>query len=166
MLNEQRVKLMTKLSSYEAGDGKKNMSVGTYFRGDYIGKEVIKSIVFGTVAFCIMFAMYVVYGFESLMQDIYKMDLLDFGKSIAVLYLKFIAAYAVITYIVYAIRYKHSRRALRIYYNNLRRLLAMYKAEYPDIEEQEEIPVEKKTERKKESVKKKNTGAGAASRRK
>ena len=27
------------------GDGKKNMAIGTYFRGDYIGKEVIKSMI-------------------------------------------------------------------------------------------------------------------------
>lgn len=141
MISEQRVKLMTKLSSYEAGEGKKNMSIGTYFRGDYIGKEVIKSFIYGTIAYMIMFAVYIAYDFNVFMQDIYKMDLIEFGKSVAELYLKFIVVYALITYIVYSVRYRHSRRALRIYYNNLRRLSAMYKAEYPDAEQQDTTKV-------------------------
>lgn len=129
MLNEQRVKLMTKMASYEEGDGKKNMAIGTYFRGDYIGKEVIKSICYGTVAFAILFAVYIAYDYEMYMQEIYKMDLLSFAKSVGMTYLKFIVIYSAITYLVYALRYQKARRSLRIYYNNLRRLSAMYRKE-------------------------------------
>lgn len=129
MLNEQRVKLMTKMASYEEGEGKRSMAIGTYFRGDYIGKEVIKSIVYGTIAFLVLFALYIAYDLELFMQDIYKMDILEFGKSVGVFYLKFIIGYSAITYVVYALRYQKARRSLRIYYNNLRRLNAMYKKE-------------------------------------
>lgn len=124
-----RIKLMTKMASFEKNEGKRSMSIGTYFRGDYIGKEIIKSIVYGTVAFAIVFGMYIAYDFEFFMQDIYKMDLLEFGKAAAGYYFKFIIAYAIITYIVYALRYQGARRNLRAYYNNLKRLNAIYKAE-------------------------------------
>ena len=126
MLNEQRVKLMTKMASYEVGEGKKSMAIGTYFRGDYIGKEVIKSFCYGTVAFLIVFALYIAYDFEIFMADIYKMDMIEFGKNVGATYFKFIVVYMLITYVIYAIRYRHARRSLRIYYNNLRRLNAMY----------------------------------------
>lgn len=129
MLNESRIKLMTKMAAFESGEGKRSMSIGTYFRGDYIGKEVIKSIIYGTIAFFILFGMYIAYDFEFLIQDIYKMDLLEFGKEVAINYLKMIVVYAGITYVVYAIRYQHARRNLRAYYNNLRRLNSMYKKE-------------------------------------
>ena len=36
MLNEERIKLMTKMACYEANEGKKNVAIGNYFRGDYI----------------------------------------------------------------------------------------------------------------------------------
>lgn len=120
---------MTKMAAFEAGEGKKSMAIGTYFRGDYIGKEVIKSIIYGTLAFMILFAMYIAYDFEFLMQDIYKMDLLEFGKVVAFNYLKLVVVYAGITYVVYAIRYQRARRNLRAYYNNLRRLNSMYRKE-------------------------------------
>ena len=132
MLSEQRIKLMTKLSSYEAGEGKKNMAIGSYFRGDYIGKEVVKSFIYGTIAYIIMFAVYIAYDFDIFMQDIYKMDLIEFGKNVGLLYAKLIVAYMLATYLVYHIRYKRSRRGLRIYYNNLRRLAVMYKKEQPE----------------------------------
>ena len=131
MLSEQRIKIMTKLSSYEAGEGKKNMAIGSYFRGDYIGKEVVKSFIYGTIAYIIMFAVYIAYDFDIFMQDIYKMDLIEFGKNVGLLYAKLIVVYMLATYLVYHIRYKRSRRGLRIYYNNLRRLAVMYKKEQP-----------------------------------
>ena len=129
MLNESRIKLMTKMASYENNEGKKSMSIGLYFRSDYIGKEVIKSIIYRTIAYCIIFAMYICYDFEFFMQDIYKMDLLQFGKELVINYLKLIVSYAVITYVVYALRYQSARRSLRSYYNNLRRLNFMYRKE-------------------------------------
>ena len=55
MLNEERIKLMTKMASYEANEGKRNVSIGSYFRGDYISIQVIKSIFAATIAFAVCF---------------------------------------------------------------------------------------------------------------
>lgn len=129
MLNKSRIKLMTKMAVYEEHEGKKSMSIGTYFRGDYIGKEVIKSIVYATVAYLIVIAIYICYDFELLAQDIYNMDLVQFGAQLLKDYLKLVVGYAVITYIYYAMRYQSARRSLRSYYNNLRRLNSMYRKE-------------------------------------
>lgn len=43
MINEEKVILMTKLASYESNEGKKNIRIVNYFRGDYIGFQVLKS---------------------------------------------------------------------------------------------------------------------------
>ena len=129
MLNESRIKLMTKMASFEQDTGKKSMTIGTYFKGDYISKEIIKSIIYGTLAYVICFALYIAYEFEFLLSDIYKMDILGFGKNVVFSYLKFIAVYAIITYVVYTLKYQKARHDLRAYYNNLKRLNSMYKKE-------------------------------------
>ncbi|MBR5422146.1 MAG: hypothetical protein IK115_13460 [Lachnospiraceae bacterium] len=129
MLNESRIKLMTRMASFEAGEGKKSMAIGTYFRGDYIAKEIIKSIIYGTVSYGIILALYLAYDFEKFMNNIYEMDLWAFGKTVLTRYLIVVGVYAVITYIVYVVRYRRARRKLRIYYNNLRRLGTMYRKE-------------------------------------
>lgn len=126
MINEDKVILMTKLASYESNEGKKNMSIVNYFRGDYIGFQVLKSVIAATISFFALFAVYVFYNFEQLMQDVYKMDLLEYGKSIAILYLCTVGAYGVVSYILYSTRYSKAKRSLKHYYNNLKKLSSMY----------------------------------------
>ena len=50
MINEEKVILMTKLASYETHEGKKDMTVVHYFRGDYIGFQVLKSVIAATIS--------------------------------------------------------------------------------------------------------------------
>ena len=120
---------MTRLASFEAGEGKRSMAIGSYFRGDYIAKEIVKSIIYGTVAFCIVLALYLAYDFEMFMENIYEIDLWAFGKAILIRYLITVGVYSAVTYIVYVVRYRRARRNLRIYNNNLRRLASMYRKE-------------------------------------
>lgn len=126
MLNEERVKLMTRMASYEAGEGKKNMNIGNYFRGDYISLQVLKSIICSTLAFVICFGLYLFYDFEHFMQDIYQMDLLQFAKDVLVIYVVVVVGYSLVSYIIYSIRYKRVRKSLKKYYNNLRKLSGLY----------------------------------------
>lgn len=126
MLNEERVILMTKLASYESGEGRKNVAIGNYFRSDYIGWQVLKSIISATIAFVVVFAVYIFYDFEVFMTDIYKMDLLDFGKHVLSIYAGVVGGYAVLSYIVFSYRYSKARKSMRLYYINLKKLSHMY----------------------------------------
>ncbi|MCI9032709.1 MAG: hypothetical protein HFJ08_01390 [Lachnospiraceae bacterium] len=129
MLNEERIRLMTKMASYEANEGKKNVSIGSYFRGDYIGLQVIKSVISGTIGFFIIFAVYLGYDLETFMTEIYKMDLFLFGKNVVIAYLIFVGVYAIISYAVYTYRYTKAKKSLKLYYNNLKKLSYLYEKE-------------------------------------
>ncbi len=126
MLNEERVILMTRMASYENGEGRGNMSIGNYFRSDYIGKEVLKAVICATISFGLCFALYLFYDFEGFMLNIYKMDLLQFVKNILILYAVVVVIYGVISYIIFSIRYKRAKKSLKKYYNNLRKLSGLY----------------------------------------
>ncbi len=126
MLNKERVILMTKMASYEENEGRKNRSIMSYFRGDYVWFQVLKSLIYGTVAFGIIFGMYIFYDFEIFMMDIYKMDLLEFARSVLKKYLLAIGIYCIISYAVYSYRYAKARNNIRLYQNNLRKLSGMY----------------------------------------
>lgn len=126
MLNEERIILMTKMASYEEHEGKKNLAIGNYFRSDYIGFQLLKSVISATVAFLIVFGMFVFYDFEMFMQDIYKMDLLSFAKNVLIAYAVTVGGYTVITYIVCVKRYNRAKQSLKCYYNNLKKLSGIY----------------------------------------
>ena len=129
MLSQERIKLMTKMAAYEENDGKKYMSIGSYFRSDYMGMQVIRSVICGTLAFFLLAGLYVYYHFETMMQDIYKMDLLLLGRRVLFYYIVFIAAYSVITYVIYSFRYSRAKRSLKHYYYHLKQLAAIYDIE-------------------------------------
>ncbi len=129
MLSQERIKLMTKMAAYEENEGKKYMSIGSYFRSDYMGMQVIRSVISGTLAFFLLAGLYIYYHFETMMQDIYKMDLLLLGRRVLFYYIVFIAAYGVITYVIYSFRYSRAKRSLKHYYYHLKQLAAIYDIE-------------------------------------
>lgn len=129
MLSQERIQLMTKMASYEEHEGKGYMAIGSYFRSDYIGLQIIKSIICATIAYIVLFSMYLFYEFEHFMQDIYKMDLLEFGKNVLFYYFIFVLVYGVISYVVYSYRYHKAKKSLKRYYHHLKQLAAMYDLE-------------------------------------
>lgn len=126
MLNEERVILMTQMASYENGEGRENVKIGNYFRSDYIAVQVLKSIICGTIAYALGFGLYVMYNLETLLQDLYKMDLIAFAKNILIYYIILVVAYSVLTYIVCTYRYAKAKRNLKRYYHNLKKLGDLY----------------------------------------
>jgi hypothetical protein len=127
MLNEERVILMTKMASYEEGEGKRNMSLGRYFRGDYISIQLLRAFFSSTIAYLLGFGLYVLYDFETLIADIYKMDLFVFAKNIIMWYAIFVVGYCVITYAICAYRYAQAKKSLKLYYHNLKKLDSLYR---------------------------------------
>lgn len=129
MIHEEKVILMTRMQAYEDKGGKKDIAVASYFRGDYLGMQVLKSIIYMTIAVVILYAGYIFYHLEEFLKEIYQMDLLEYGKTLITDYLILVVVYALITYLVYALRYTKARKNLKRYYGRLKKLNAMYHEE-------------------------------------
>lgn len=113
---------MAKMASYEEHGGKKDKAVAGYFRGDYIGSQLIISIIVMTVAFAMIVGAYLAFNFEDVMANIYTMDLVEIGKKLMMAYLIIMIVYLIVTYIVYRIRYTRARKRLNVFYAYLNRL--------------------------------------------
>ena len=126
MVNEDRIKLMTRMAAYEKEEHKKNKTIVSFFKSDYISLQMLKSTVFTTIAYGILFALYILYDFEIFMKDIYQMDIFGFGKSVIIVYLIFIGIILVITYVVSLYQYNRALQSTRLYYMNLKNLSQIY----------------------------------------
>lgn len=129
MLNQEKIVVMTKMAVYEETEGKKNIAIGNYFKSDYVLWNIVKCFVGATVAYMICLGLYVLYDFEILLQDIYKMDLVAFVEDLIYKYLVFIGVYLVFSYVYYMIKYEMVRGSLRAYYRSLNSLIKIYKKE-------------------------------------
>ncbi len=126
MLNEDRVILMTQMASYEEHEGKYNMKIGSYFRGDYIAVQILKAFFSITIAYALILALYVFYHLQMFTEDIYQFDILDFAKNVLLYYLVTVVVYGAVAYGVSAYRYMKARKNLKLYYKNLKKLNSMY----------------------------------------
>ena len=126
MLNEERVILMTRMEAYAQNEGKQNMQIGNYFRSDYLSLQVMKSVVSVTVAYLICVGLYFLYHLETMMQEVYKMDLLGLAGKILMYYGITLIGYGLISYLVYTVRYGRARKNLKKYYNHLKKLNSLY----------------------------------------
>ena len=129
MLNEEKIRLMTKAAAYEVHEGKRTIPINKYFRGDYISLNLIWSWVSYTLAFALCAGLWGVYEMEYLMGNLHKMDLAAFAKQVVTIYVVGLAVYLIITYIVYSWRYMKNRKSLAGYYQILKHISAIYDAE-------------------------------------
>lgn len=129
MLNEERIRLMTRMAAFEELDGKKDISISGYFRGDYISFQVLKSAIYATFGFAVAVAMYILYDLETFMTDFYKMDIVAFCQDLLMRYVAVMAVYLVISYFVYSYRYNRAKRRIKNYSMQLRELHELYERE-------------------------------------
>ena len=122
MLNEERVTLMTRLAAYEQRKGKKNIRISKYFRADYLMMQMLKTLIYVTVAYAILVGLYLLYHFESLTEELYQLDLVGMVQKILTYYGVLAVISCVFTYIVYSCRYHRARKGQKEYLNNLKKL--------------------------------------------
>lgn len=122
MVDEEKVILMTKLASYEAGEGKKYVPIANYFRTDYISAQILKSVVAGVVAFISIVGIFLFYNFETIMEEIYTIDFVEIAKKIGTIFAICMIIYVIITYILAVYRYSRARKSLKMYYANLNKV--------------------------------------------
>ncbi|MBQ4529731.1 MAG: hypothetical protein IJA36_03820 [Lachnospiraceae bacterium] len=129
MLNEDKIKVMTKLATYEQGEGKETLPIMQYFQGDYIIFNLIKAVISVTVAYVIIIATLCLIKGQYLMDNIHKMSIEQLGGRILFGYIVFLAVYITAALIVYYRRYVNAKNSVRRYYNQLKKLNSYYKEE-------------------------------------
>lgn len=126
MLNSEKIRLMTKMASFDEVEGKKDIAINGYFRGDYISFQILISAIYVTIGFAVVVALYVLYNLETLLSEFYKMDIVAFGKEWLTRYVIVLLIYLLISYFVYAYRFHRTKKRIRMYQQQLKQLHKMY----------------------------------------
>ena len=125
MINQEKVALMTKLATYEDGEGKKSIPQSKYYREDYISLKMINTGIIVTLAYILVLAIIVFVNVEKMMTQIANMDFIKLGQIVLTCYVIIFVAYMIIAYIVYSIKFKRVRSSLNEYNGNLKKLYAL-----------------------------------------
>ncbi|MCR5667036.1 MAG: hypothetical protein K6G01_09425 [Eubacterium sp.] len=125
MVDEEKLKQMTKLAVYEAGEGKKDLKIGEFNRWDYVTMQMAKGWIYSTVAFGIMGVCELVYRDFTLL-DRLENGLGAFIAGLVIHYLIIEFGYQAICFFVYNIRFTKALKETKRYERMLGRLLHYY----------------------------------------
>jgi predicted PurR-regulated permease PerM len=131
MINEERIRLMTRLAIYESGEGKDDIPVGRYFRTDYIWLQMLVSFAFGTIAFLIICGGVICFFMDDLLERIYEEGFTRLLAGVGILYLVFMIVYLLASYLWASRRYSKARKSLKNYHTDLKKLQKQYNEKTP-----------------------------------
>ena len=117
---------MTRMASYEDTEGKKMIPISHYFRSDYVGFNIAKTAVGVTIAFGIVLGIYIFCNIDTLLSEVYKMDIQAIVKKLLSLYAVILGVYVFAAFLIYTYRYNVAKKSVKSYNNALRRLAVMY----------------------------------------
>ena len=126
MINKERTRMMTKLALYESKRGKKELQITRYAPGDYVTAHMLWSFVCGTIAFVIVLALCVLYNIESLLIDLFSMDILHLAIKVLLVYIIFMGLYLGMCYIYISYRYGRYKKRVNKFLLGLKELYRQY----------------------------------------
>ena len=138
MVNNEKIRLMTKLAVYENAEGKDDMRVANYFRSDYIRHEILKTILAVTLGTIILVAVVLCYQMEYLLDNALILNYKLIGRQILSYYLILEVVGVAVTWIVHRIAYLRSHHRLNSYYRILGKVRKIEEKEEWDKDMEEE----------------------------
>ena len=107
----------------------KKKHIGKYYKNDYIGKELIKSIFTGTAAYFFMSVLCLIYHWTEIMEQVNQLNWGKIWMPIVGSYVFFMSMYLLITYFIYKARYEEHYKQLSGYEEELQALDKIYERE-------------------------------------
>lgn len=129
MLSEERIRLMTKMASYEEGEGKEYMPIKQYYRKDYVALGMLKSFITSSIAFGILFLCWILYKMENITEILAGRDLTELGIFVLAVYIGFVAVYQVIALLVYNRRYTRATLSIKEYHSLMKKVQRLQEKE-------------------------------------
>lgn len=129
MLDERKVKLMTRLAMYDENQGKEDFKISEYYRKDYAGLHILYTVLWVTVGYAAVWALAMIAGLDTLMEQMSTALLLMLVLAAVVGYVVILVFYIGVASHLYNKKHQEARMRVKRYNHILTRLLKMYEKE-------------------------------------
>lgn len=126
MLNEEKIRLMTELASFEKKNGPQMKTAFGYFKSDFVSRHLIRSFVSYTLCCAMVLGIWVLFHMDLFLSTIEIEALISLAKQGFFLYAAGLVLYLLLAFWVYGRRYDHASRMTRIYLAKLKHLDKRY----------------------------------------
>lgn len=129
MLNEDKVKLMTRMAMYESNEGTEDFKISAYYRKDYSSFHTIVTIIWVTIGYAIAVGV----GAMAFMDELFKHFNMPFLIMLCVClvtgYIVTIVLYGIVASRFYQKKHNDARQRVKKFNHDLTRLNRMYEKE-------------------------------------
>lgn len=129
MLNEERIKLMVKLASYEEKEGKEDLKVSSYYKKDYVSLNRWCSFIWTTIGYVISIGLLGVMFMEELLENLTLKNGIIWTVAIVIGYILVVVIYSVIAHDFYQKKHTKARQRVKQYSHQLLVLNKLYEKE-------------------------------------
>lgn len=125
MLNEKKIRLMTRTAIYEKHEGKEDLKINQYCGGDYVRFNMLKTLIGVTISAFLCSGIYIMYSSEDIFEAIFEIDYAAMAKLLITAYVLSLIVYVIISFLYYQIKYSRTSKRLKRLKNNLSEIEAM-----------------------------------------
>ncbi|MGN0335860.1 MAG: hypothetical protein ACI4DV_09440 [Lachnospiraceae bacterium] len=138
MLNEEKIRYMTKAAAFENSEKKKDLWISGYFRSDYVGFFMLRSGIAYTAAFVILAALRAVSDMENLTILLGDAQILKSYLIRAVIaFAVGLILYEIAAFLFYSARYQRAKNSVGEYKETLKKIRSIYDGETEPVAETE-----------------------------
>ena len=129
MLDEEKIKLMTKVTIYEKNEEMDALLMSKYYKEDYVKYGCLKTMVVVTFAYWITVAVFILLRFEQVMDNLNNMDYFKIITRLMIGYVIVMAVFYLYAFIVYNFKYDKRKSGIIRYNRWLKQLYKLYEEE-------------------------------------
>ncbi|XCP84225.1 hypothetical protein ABXS75_14280 [Roseburia hominis] len=129
MLNEQKVKLMTRMAMYESKEGEEDLKISSYYRKDYTSFHTIVTVIWVTIGYAIAVGVAAVAFLDEILKNLNMPFIIMTVICVITGYIVMVALYILVASQFYKSKHNQARKRIKRFNHDLTRLNRMYERE-------------------------------------
>lgn len=129
MLSENKIIKMSRMAMFDKGKKRTCLKISSYYKKDYVTLQTIMTLLWSTLGYAILAAIYVVVQAEELIYDISIDMLTEIGILLGGGYCIVLVLFTGIAIFYYTWKYQNALKVSREYYRTLKQLSTEYRRE-------------------------------------
>lgn len=129
MVDEIRVRRMTRLASYENREGKEDIAVSMFFRKDYVSVNVLKTLLYVTVGYILVTVLFLLGILETLIESVTIGMIVALILGIIAGYIAVMVIYGIFAKRFYRRKHEEARERVKKYCRDLMIVERLYEKE-------------------------------------
>ena len=129
MVNETKVKLMTKAARIKKNDKRGTFNASHFFGDDYVSFQVLKAVIGVTFGFVLIAGLWFAENAEVILTSYSVQRLITMASGLLLIYVVVVLASILISILVYTSRFWDAKDSIREYQNTLKKIERIYQKE-------------------------------------